>query len=190
MKNINLKKDIKGLKYHKEKAIENTKKLTDDYKRFALRGNIIDLAVGVALGAAFNNIVNTIVTNFVTPLLGLLTNNVDIASLYITLNGKVYESLEVAKASGALIINYGTVINAILNFFSISIVLFFFLRYATKVKTTLENSVREETKNTTKTCPYCFSSINIGATKCAFCTSDIKQKRVKTITKNTIKDNT
>ena len=179
MKKINLEKDINKLKDKKEQAIKNTKKLTDDYKRFALRGNIIDLAVGVALGSAFNNIVNTLVTNFVTPLLGLLTNNVDIGSLFIALNGKTYESLEIAKASGALVINYGLLINSILNFFSISIVLFFFLRYATKVKTKLEDSVTEETKKTTKTCPHCFSTVNISATKCAFCTSDLKLEEIE-----------
>ena len=171
---LNIEKDLNNLKKQKEIAIKKTKKLTNDYKKFALRGNIIDLAVGVALGSAFNNIVNTIVSNFVTPLLGLVTNNVDIGSLYITLDGQKYESLEVAKNAGALVINYGSLVNAVLNFFFISIVLFFFLRYATKVKEKLEDNVEEENNKITKTCPHCFSNINIEATKCAFCTSDLK----------------
>ena len=171
---LNISKDFHRLKNQKNEAFKKTKKITDDYKKFALRGNIIDLAVGVALGSAFNNIVNTLVANFVTPLLSLITNNVDINSLYIALNGKSYESFEAAKAAGALVINYGSLVNAVLNFFFISIVLFFFLRYATKVKERLENSVEEESKKTTKTCPYCFSNVNISATKCAFCTSDLE----------------
>lgn len=185
LKKCSIKQDINKLKEQPKKAINQTKKLTNEYKKFALRGNIVDLAVGVALGSAFNLIVNSIVTNFVTPLIGLVTHNVDISSLFFTLNGEKYASLEEAKSAGAMIINYGASLNAILNFFFVSIVLFFFLKYATRVKTKLENDENENTILTTKQCPYCYSTIDINATKCAFCTSDIQlEKYDNTTTKN------
>lgn len=171
-----IEEDLKKLADTPKKAIKKTKKLTNDYKKFALRGNIIDVAVGVGLASALNAIVTSIVTNFVTPLLGVITNNVDISSLYFTLNGEHYSSLEEAKEAGAFLINYGASLDAILNFFFVSIVLFLFLRYATRIKENIEKGTAEEIQETTKKCPYCFSNIDINATKCAFCTSDVPKE--------------
>lgn len=168
------KEKIKNIKIDK-KAIKNIekagKKTMDDYKKFALKGNVIDLAIGVVIGGAFTNIVNSLVTGVITPVLGLLTNRVDLSSLYVSLTGGVYSTLEAAKESGALVLNYGLFLNAILNFFIISFVLFILISYIRKIGKKQEETEDVIKEETTKTCKYCFTQIDINATRCPNCTS-------------------
>ena len=180
--NEKIQKNKELLKKQKEKAEKKTKKAIEDYKKFAIKGNVIDLAVGVAIGSAFTAIVNSIVSSFINPLISLMTKNVDISKLFISLSGGNYQTLDEAKAAGAIVMNYGVFISSIINFLLISIVLFIVLKYINKIKKLGEKTVEKEVKQTTKECQYCKSTINIDATKCAFCTSDVEV--LKTETKN------
>jgi large conductance mechanosensitive channel len=166
----NLKKEIK----RKSKEAEViTKKAIDDYKKFAIKGNILDLAIGVVIGGAFTNIVNNIVTSIITPLLSILTNKVDISTLFINLSDSNVKSIDEAKQIGTITLNYGLVLNSILNFFIVSLVLFIVFKYISKLRTTTEKNEQEEIKETTKVCPYCKSNIHLEATRCSFCTSKL-----------------
>lgn len=160
-------KIAKKQKEGKEKA----KNAVEEYKKFAIKGNAMDLAVGVVIGSAFTNIVNSIVNTAITPLIGLLTNRVDLSTLFISLSGETYATLAEAKQAGALTFNYGELLNAILNFFIVSLVLFVIIRIINHSKIKEE---KEKAKiKTTKECPYCLSTVPIKAAKCAFCTSDL-----------------
>ncbi len=168
-------KATKKIKKSTDIATDKAKKITDAYKKFAVKANMFDLAAGVAVGSAFTNIINTLVASFVTPVLGMITNNVEITSLFISLNGKFYATIEEATAAGAPIIQYGNILNAVLNFFIVSIILFVFISYTNKIRTKFETSTESATKETTKTCPHCKSKIDITATRCAFCTSQLEE---------------
>lgn len=162
-------KIAKKQKEGKEKA----KNAVEEYKKFAIKGNAMDLAVGVVIGSAFTNIVNSILNTAITPLIGLLTNRVDLSTLFISLSGETYATLAEAKQAGALTFNYGELLNAILNFFIVSLVLFVIIRIINHSKIKEE---KEKAKiKTTKECPYCLSTVPIKATKCAFCTSDLSK---------------
>jgi len=169
-----MQKNAELLKKRTAKAEAKAKSAIADYKKFAIKGNIIDLAVGVVIGAAFTNIINTLVASLVTPLLSILTNKVDIANLFISLNGKSYNTLVDAKAAGAIVISYGAIFNSVLNFFIVSVILFIVFKYISKLRESSEKGTEEIVKETTKTCVYCKSKIDITATKCAFCTSDVE----------------
>ncbi len=170
MKN-NKNTDILKEKINKQK--EKTKKAIDDYKSFAIKGNIIDMAIGVVIGSAFTNIVNTIVSAIITPLISVLTNKIDLSTLFITIYGPKLDTIEASKAAGAITINYGELINAVLNFFIISITLFIIILIIKKINKK-DKAIKEIT---TKECPYCLSRIPIKATKCAYCTSDISNNK-------------
>ncbi len=156
-----------------KKSKEKAKLAFEDYKKFALKGNAMDLAIGVVLGGAFTTIVNSIVTVLINPLIGLLTSNVNLSQLFVSLDGNHYETLEAAKKAGALTLNYGELLTAILNFIIISIVLFLVVKAIAKANK--KEEVVEEV--TTKECPYCLSTIPIKATKCAHCASDLTEKK-------------
>ncbi len=170
----------KILKQKQKETKKMAKKTLENYKNFAMKGNIVDMAIGVVIGSAFTNIVNTLVSSTITPLISILTNNVDLSTLFITLKGGHFDTIEQAKAAGAIVLNYGDLLNAIINFLIISIVLFIvisILRSSNKKNTKKEE---ENTKITTKVCPYCKSTIDINASKCAFCTSDLKEEELQT----------
>lgn len=172
--NEQIKKNKELLKKHSKKAESKAKETIEDYKKFAIKGNIVDLAIGVVIGAAFTNIINTLVSSLITPLLSIITNKVDIASLFVSLSGGSYKTLEEAKTAGAIVLNYGAIFNAVLNFFIVSIILFIVFKYVSKLKASSAKGDEEEAKKTTKSCPYCKSNIDIAASKCAFCTSDLE----------------
>ncbi len=139
-----------------------------DFKEFALRGNVIDLAVGIIIGAAFNNIVNSVVNDLVMPPLGILLGRTkDLNNYYINLSGKQYNSLAQAQAAGAPTINYGHFINTILNFIILAFVIFLIVRWINS----LRHSDTSEKVPTQKKCPYCTMSIPIEATRCPECTA-------------------
>jgi len=168
-----IQKNREILRNQTAKAEKKAKSAIADYKKFAIKGNIVDLAIGVVIGAAFTNIINTLVASLVTPLLSALTNKVDIANLFISLSGGNYNTLADAKDAGAIVISYGAIFNAVLNFFIVSVILFLVFKYISKLRESNEKGTEEIVKETTKSCPYCKSTIDLNATKCAFCTSEV-----------------
>ncbi len=157
--------------------MEKIKEILNELKTFALRGNVMDMAVGIIIGGAFGKIVDSLVKDIIMPPLGWLLGKVDFTDLYIVLPftdyGK-FSSLAEAKAAGAVTINYGLFINTIISFSIVVFSVFLMIKLINKLKSI---AIKEEEKTeeaTTKTCPKCFSSINIHAVKCPFCTSDIE----------------
>lgn len=139
-----------------------------EFKKFALKGNMIDLAVGIIIGGAFNSLVNSLVNDIVMPLLSIFTKNIDFTNWFIALDGKSYETLAKAKEHTATI-NYGVFLSGILNFLIMAFVVFLVVRWINKLR-----PVSTEAP-TTKKCPHCYSDININATKCPHCTADINE---------------
>ena len=143
----------------------------EDYIAFALKVNALDLAIGVVLGGAFTTIVNTLVSALITPLISIITSNVDLSKLFITLKGGHFDTLEAAKTAGEITLNYGEILTAIINFIIVSIVLFIIVKTLTKAN----KKDTEKVEITTKTCPYCLSTIPLQATRCAHCTSILEE---------------
>ena len=142
-----------------------------EFKEFAMRGNVVDLAVGVIIGSAFGKIVSSFVEDILMPPIGLLMGNVDFGNLFITLKGEKYETLSAAQEAGAVTINYGIFINAVIDFIIVAFVIFILIRQLNQIKKKEGNEVKEPT---TKTCPFCQTEIAIKATRCPSCTSDLK----------------
>lgn len=140
-----------------------------EFKEFAMKGPVVELAVGVIIGAAFGKIISSLVDDIIMPPIGRLLGNVDFANLFINLSDKDYPSVAAAKAAGAATINYGIFFNAILNFLIIAFVLFLIIRQMNTLK-----KREPAAAATTKDCPYCLSPVPLKATKCAHCTSDLK----------------
>lgn len=140
-----------------------------DFKNFVMRGNVVDMAVGVIIGAAFGKIVSSMVSDVLMPPIGRITGGVDFSNLYINLTPNSYESLSQAQQAGAATINYGIFINAVINFFIVAGVLFILITQVNKLKTKFE----EKAVPNTKDCPFCLSAIPLKAVKCAHCTSDL-----------------
>lgn len=171
----------KNIRKQKEKVSKKRKEVLSEYKKFAVKGNAIDMAVGIAIGSAFTAIVNSIVSSIISPIVSLLTNNVDLSQLFITIKGEKFDTLAQAKAAGSLVITYGELINSIINFIIISFVLFIVVSFIKKTTTKKAIQENNKEKETTKTCPYCLSTIPKKATKCAYCTSDIVEQVEKTV---------
>ena len=153
------------------------KKVMNEFKEFIMRGNVIDLAVGVIIGGAFQAIVNSVVKDIVTPLIGLLTKGMDFTNKFIVLGSdQEFATLADAQAAGAATLNYGSFITAVINFLIMSVAIFFLVKGINKIanmgKKKEEEAPVEEP--TTKVCPFCKSEIAIDATKCAHCTSDVE----------------
>ena len=139
-----------------------------EFKNFALKGNVIDLAVAVIMGAAFGAIISSLVNDMIMPIIGWALGGVNFNDLFISLNGVAYASLVDAKAAGAPTINYGVFINTIIDFIIVAFVLFLLIRSINRSK---KESV--PVAPTTKECPFCFTQIPIPATRCPNCTSEI-----------------
>jgi len=139
-----------------------------EFKAFAMRGNVLDLAVALVIGAAFGKIVTSFVEDVLMPPLGLLLGKVDMKNLFIDLSGAHHATLVEAKAAGAATINYGVFINTIVDFLFVAFAVFLIIKQVNKLK---GPAPVEPAK--TKVCPYCLSSIPVGATKCAACTSQL-----------------
>jgi large conductance mechanosensitive channel len=146
-----------------------------DFKEFAMRGNVIDMAVGIIIGAAFGGIVNSLVSDMIMPPIGLLLGNIDFSNLFLILReGKVagpYASLAAAKAAGAVSINYGFFINTIISFIIVAFSVFLLVKSINKLRRQEE---APPPVPTTKECTYCFSLIPIQAMRCPHCTSELK----------------
>jgi large conductance mechanosensitive channel len=146
-----------------------------EFKEFAVRGNVVDMAVGIIIGASFGTIVNSFVSDIIMPPIGLLLNNVDFSSLFMVLKeGKVvgpYASLADARSAGAVTVNYGVFMNAIISFLIVAFAVFLLVRNINRLKK--EKEVPPTTP-ATKECPYCLSVIPVKAVRCAHCTSEFK----------------
>jgi len=144
-----------------------------EFKEFAMKGNVLDMAVGIIIGAAFGTIVSSLVADIIMPPIGMLLGNVDFANIFAVLKeGKVpgpYASVAAAKAAGATSINVGLFINTIINFAIVAFAIFLVVKNVNKLK-----RKEEAPAPTTKECPHCLSTIPIKATRCGHCTSDLK----------------
>jgi large conductance mechanosensitive channel len=141
-----------------------------DLKAFILRGNVLDVAVGIIIGAAFGKIVTSLVSDIIMPPIGLLLGKVDFSSLYINLSGQQYESLAAAKAAGAATINYGAFINMVLDFLIVAVVVFFLVRGVSRL---MPKPKEAPPAPSTKDCPFCLSAVPLKATRCPHCTSQL-----------------
>jgi large conductance mechanosensitive channel len=138
-----------------------------EFKEFAMRGNVLDMAVGIVIGAAFGRIITSFVEDILMPPMGMLLGKVDFSNLYWSLTGKTYDSLAAAKAAGAATLNYGLFLNHLVNFLIIAFAIFLLIRQVNRFK-------REApAAPATKDCPYCLSAVPIKATRCGHCTSQI-----------------
>lgn len=159
--------------------IQFFKRNLDEFKTFAVKGNVVDMAVGIIIGAAFGKIVNSLVNDIIMPPMGWLMGKVDFTNLYLTLPQKFgeeiasYPSLEAAKAAGAVTINYGVFINTLISFLMVAFAVFMLVKAINKLRATKEVEEEKVEEATTKECPRCFSTIDIKATKCPHCTADI-----------------
>jgi len=142
-----------------------------EFKEFAMRGNVLDMAVGIIVGAAFGGIVTSLVNDVLMPPIGLLLGKVDFSNLFITLAGQEYASVAQAKAAGAATINYGVFLNTVINFVIVAFAVFLLVRQVNRLRRQPEPALAAPT---TKDCPYCFSSIPIKATRCPHCTSELR----------------
>jgi len=141
-----------------------------EFKEFAMRGNVLDMAIGIIIGAAFGKIVSSAVSDIIMPPIGLLLGKVDFSNLYINLSGGSYGSLPEAKAAGAATLNYGLFINTMIDFVIVAFVIFLMVRWINRLK---KEPVPVPAVPTTKDCPYCLSSIPINAKRCPQCTSQL-----------------
>ena len=149
-----------------------------DFKAFITRGNVVDMAVGIIIGIAFGVIINSLVKDVIMPPVGLALGNVDFINLYATLSQGTpvgpYASLADAQAAGAVTINYGVFINAIISFLIIALVVFFFI-VRPIARMNARKAAPAPAAPTTKECPFCYSNIPLKATRCPNCTSELAQ---------------
>jgi len=142
-----------------------------EFKKFALRGNVVDLAVGVIIGGAFGKIVSSLVNDIIMPPIGLLLGNVDFSNLFITLSGGSFATLAQAEEAGAVTLNIGLFLNAIVDFLIVAFVIFLLIRQMNKLQ---KDEETEPEAPKTKDCPFCLTVVPEAATRCPACTSELK----------------
>lgn len=142
-----------------------------EFKEFALRGNVVDLAIGVIIGGAFGKIISSLVNDIIMPPIGMLLGGVNFKDLFLSLDGNKFASLADAQAAGAATLNYGQFISVIIDFLIIAFVIFLVVRGINRLS---RKPAPAPAAPTTKDCLYCFTSIPIKATRCPHCTSEMK----------------
>jgi large conductance mechanosensitive channel len=145
-------------------------KVLREFKEFALRGNVLDMAIGIVLGVAFGRIVTSFVEDILMPPLGLLLGHVDAAKLFLSLSGKHFDTLAAAKAAGAPTLNYGVFANTIFNFLIVAFSIFLLLRQVNRFR----RQAAPAPVPLTRECPFCFSAVAVKAVRCPCCTSELK----------------
>jgi len=145
--------------------------IIDEFKKFAVRGNLADLAAGIVIGVAFTGVVNSFVNDILMPPIGLVIGRVDFQNLFVNLSNRHFESVAAAKAAGAPTLNYGIFINQILNFVIVAFAVFLLIRQMNKMNTAAYGP--PPTPVPTKECPQCASTIPLKARRCAHCTSEL-----------------
>src|SRR6476661_6526584 len=150
--------------------------MLEEFKKFALRGNVVDMAVGIIIGAAFGKIVDSLVKDLIMPPIGVLLGKVDFSNLFVVLREGAqagpYLSVDAAQKAGAVTFNYGLFINTVISFVIVAFAVFLLIRAINRLKDRLDKQT--PAADTIKECPYCFSTFNINATRCPSCTSDLK----------------
>lgn len=147
-----------------------------EFREFAARGNVLDLAVGVVIGAAFGRIVTSLVNDVIMPPIGMVIGGLDFSSLFVALNGAHYGSLAQAQAAGAPTINYGRFANTVLEFLVVAFVIFLLVRQINRMKTPAPTPASDDARD----CPRCVSRISRRATRCPHCTSEVPLQTVQT----------
>ncbi|MFV0626700.1 MAG: large-conductance mechanosensitive channel protein MscL [Alphaproteobacteria bacterium] len=155
-----------------------------EFRKFAMRGNVIDMAVGIIIGAAFGKIVDSLVKDIIMPPLGLLLGKIDFANMFFVLSnptpGTNYASLSAAQQAGAITLNLGIFINAVISFIIVAFAVFLLIKAINTLQERVAGEQEKAVEKTTKLCPYCYSEINKDATRCPNCTSELE---LKTVTK-------
>jgi large conductance mechanosensitive channel len=154
-----------------EKPIHKVSPILHEFKAFAVRGNVIDLAVGVIIGAAFGKVVDSLVKDVLMPPLSLLIGEIDLSNRYLNLSGKIFANLAEAKAASAPVITYGNFLNTIISFVIVAFCIFMMVRTINKLYP--KPVPVEPVKPATKECPFCFSAIAEKAKRCPHCTSQL-----------------
>ena len=140
-----------------------------EFREFAMRGNVLDMAIGIIIGAAFGKNITSIVNDILMPPLGLILGKVDFSSLFINLSGQAYPTLAAAKAAGAATMNYGLFINTVIDFLIVAFVIFLLVKQVNRFKKQPAPAAPQ-----TRECPFCLSAVPLKSTRCAFCTSELK----------------
>jgi len=143
-----------------------------EFKEFAMKGNVMDLAVGVIIGAAFGKIVTSLINDIIMPVIGLLLGKVDFSNLFINLSAGSYATLAEAKKAGAAALSYGLFVNALIDFLIIALVIFMMVKWVNKLRRPAPAAM--PAAPTTKECPFCFTAIPVKAFRCPACTSELK----------------
>ena len=146
--------------------------IVSEFKEFAMKGNVVDLAVGVIIGGAFGKIVDSFVKDVVMPVIGRMLGGVDFKHLYLNLGDKAFETLEAAEKAGAPIVKYGAFINSVVDFVIIAFAIFMAIKVMNRLKRAEEAPAPAEP--TTRECPHCLSAIPLKATRCPHCTSQLQ----------------
>ncbi len=144
--------------------------MLQEFKKFAMQGNVLDMAIGIIIGAAFGKIITSLVNDVLMPPIGLLLGKVDFSSLFINVSGQTFATLKEAEAAGAPVIKYGVFLNTILDFVIVAFVIFLLIRQVNRMKA---QPAHAPAAPTTKDCPQCLSTIPIKATRCAHCTATL-----------------
>jgi large conductance mechanosensitive channel len=142
-----------------------------EFKEFAMRGNVLDMAVGIIIGAAFGQIVNSFVQDVLMPPLGRLLGHVDFSNLFVNLSETHYDTVAAAKAAGAATLNYGVFLNTVINFLIVAFAVFLLVRQVNRL---MPKPAPAPAPAATRDCPYCLSAIPAKATKCSQCTSELR----------------
>ncbi|MGH9703851.1 MAG: large-conductance mechanosensitive channel protein MscL [Candidatus Acidiferrales bacterium] len=142
-----------------------------EFKEFAMRGNVLDMAVGIVIGAAFGKIVTSFVTDMLMPPLGLLLGKTDFSGLFLNLSGKAYATLAEAKSAGAPTLNYGIFLNTVVDFLIVAFAIFLLVKQVNRLS---KKPAAPAEAPSTKECPYCASTIGIKAVRCPNCTSELR----------------
>lgn len=151
------------------------KKIIQEFKVFIMRGNVLDLAVGVIIGGAFQGIINSLVNDVMMPLITLCTGGINFTDWFIALDGNHYATLAAAKQAGTATLNYGTFLTAVVNFLIMAFVIFMMVKMM-NVIAARGKKAESESEPQTKECPFCKSAIPVAATRCPHCTSTLSKE--------------
>jgi large conductance mechanosensitive channel len=143
--------------------------MLSEFKKFAMRGNVLDMAIGIIIGAAFGKIVSSFVADVLMPPLGLLVGGLDFSNLYLNLSGETFATFAEAKAAGAAIIGYGAFLNTIIDFMIVAFAIFILVKQVNRFK-----AAEAPAAPNTKDCPFCCTAIPLAASRCPHCTSELK----------------
>jgi len=147
--------------------------MVKEFREFAARGNVVDLAVGVIIGAAFGKIITSLVNDIVMPPIGMVIGRIDFKNLFVALNGQPYASVADAQKAGVPTINYGVFLNTVLEFLIVAFVIFLLVRQINRLKTPAPAPPTEDARD----CPFCITRISTKATRCPNCTSDLRPSK-------------